>query len=112
MYSAYVMFIVIFQKCICIIYKSCDGSFTMLHTYILLLLLYAYIGGRRDFFSVGRPVYALRLWFMEVVFITQSVVVLLKPMGWSGGDDDDDNDDDDGSGNDVYRGVRRGAHAL
>lgn len=50
---------------ICIIlYKSCDGSFTMLHTYILLLLLYVYIGGRRDFFFfflVGRPVYALRL---------------------------------------------------
>lgn len=79
----------------------------MLHTYILLLLLLlytqVYIGGRRDFFSVGRPVYALRLWFMEVVFITQSVVLLLKPVGWSGAGAGGGGDDDDGSGgNDVY----------
>jgi hypothetical protein len=68
--------------------------------------------GEEIFFSVGRPVYALRLWFMEVVFITQSVVLLLKPMGWSGGDDDDDNDDDDGSGNDVYRGKEGSTYTI
>jgi len=44
---------------------------------------------------------------MEVVFTIQSVVLLLKPAGWScadvGGDGgDDDDDDDDGNGNDVH----------
>lgn len=49
---------------------------------------------------------------MEVVFITQSVVLLLKPAGWSGADVGGGDDDDGGGGggsNDVYGGRGDGA---